>query len=91
MILLDFEEPIGKLQEQLDKAVEIGEQSGVDVSQTINDLENKINKTRKEIYSNLTSFEINQYCHSKDLSPKTSPTLEISSSFNLSLISFETL
>ncbi|RLD51335.1 MAG: acetyl-CoA carboxylase carboxyl transferase subunit alpha [Bacteroidetes bacterium] len=57
MILLDFEEPIGKLQEQLDKAVEIGEESGVDVSQTIEDLRKKIDKTRKEIYSNLTPWQ----------------------------------
>lgn len=57
MILLDFEQPIGKLQEQLEKAKEIGEQSGVDISQTIKDLENKINIVRKEIYSNLTSWQ----------------------------------
>ncbi len=57
MILLDFEEPIGKLQEQLEKAKEIGEQSGVDVSTTIKDLENKIKKTTKEIYSNLTPWQ----------------------------------
>ncbi|NPA44205.1 MAG: acetyl-CoA carboxylase carboxyltransferase subunit alpha [Chlorobi bacterium] len=57
MILLDFEEPIGKLQEQLEKAKEIGEQSGVDVSTTIKDLENKIKETTKEIYSNLTPWQ----------------------------------
>ncbi len=57
MILLDFEEPIGKLQEQLEKAIEIGEESGVDVSKTIEDLTDKINKKRKEIYSNLTPWQ----------------------------------
>jgi len=57
MILLDFEEPIGKLQEQLDKAIEIGEESGVDVSKTIDDLKKKIDKTRKKIYSNLTPWQ----------------------------------
>ncbi len=57
MILLDFEEPIGKLQEQLNKAIEIGEESGVDVTKTIEDLTDKINKTRKEIYSNLTPWQ----------------------------------
>ncbi len=57
MILLDFEEPIGKLQEQLDKAIEIGEESGVDVSKTIKDLKSKIDKTRKDIYSNLTPWQ----------------------------------
>lgn len=57
MILLDFEEPIGLLQEQLEKAKEIGEQSGVDVSQTIKDLESKIDTTRKDIYSNLSPWQ----------------------------------
>ncbi|NOZ35291.1 MAG: acetyl-CoA carboxylase carboxyltransferase subunit alpha [Chlorobi bacterium] len=57
MILLDFEEPIGKLQEQLEKAIEIGEESGVDISQTIDDLKKKIDKTRKEIYANLTPWQ----------------------------------
>ncbi len=57
MILLDFEAPIGVLQEQLEKAKDIGEQSGVDVSQTIKDLEDKINKTRKDIYSNLSPWQ----------------------------------
>ncbi len=57
MILLDFEAPIGVLQEQLEKAKDIGEQSGVDISQTIKDLENKINKTRKDIYSSLSPWQ----------------------------------
>ena len=57
MILLDFEEPIGKLQEQLEKAKEIGEQSGVDVSVTIKDLEKKVKKTTKDIYSNLSPWQ----------------------------------
>ncbi|NPA68980.1 MAG: acetyl-CoA carboxylase carboxyltransferase subunit alpha [Chlorobi bacterium] len=57
MILLDFEEPIGKLNEQLEKAIEIGEESGVDMSKTIEDLKNKIKETRKEIYSNLTPWQ----------------------------------
>jgi len=57
MILLDFEEKIGELQEQLDKAREIGEQSHVDVSTTIKELEEKIVQTRKEIYSNLTAWQ----------------------------------
>ncbi len=57
MILLDFEAPIGLLQEQLEKAKDIGEQSGVDVSKTIKDLEDKIDKTRKDIYSNLSPWQ----------------------------------
>jgi len=57
MVLLDFEEKIGELITQLDKAKEIGEQSKVDVSTTIKELEDKLKKTRKEIYSNLTSWQ----------------------------------
>ncbi len=57
MILLDFEEKIGELMEQLEKAKEIGEQSGVDVSKTIKELEDKIVETRKQIYANLTPWQ----------------------------------
>jgi len=57
MILLDFEEKIGELQEQLDKTREIGAQSHVDVSTTIKELEDKIAETRKEIYSNLSAWQ----------------------------------
>lgn len=57
MVLLDFEEKIGELLEQLQKAKEIGEQSGVDVSKTISDLNQKLEKTRKEIYDNLTPWQ----------------------------------
>ncbi len=57
MVLLDFEENIGELLEQLEKAKEIGEQSNVDVSTTIKELEEKIVEARKKIYSNLTSWQ----------------------------------
>jgi len=57
MVLLDFEEQIGELMTQLEKAKEIGEQSNVDVSTTIKELEEKIVETRKKIYSNLTSWQ----------------------------------
>ncbi len=57
MTLLDFEAPIGELNEQLEKAKEIGALSGVDVSKTINDLEKKIEQKRKEIYENLTPWQ----------------------------------
>ncbi|RLD68087.1 MAG: acetyl-CoA carboxylase carboxyl transferase subunit alpha [Bacteroidetes bacterium] len=57
MVLLDFEENIGELLEQLEKAKEIGEQSNVDVSTTIKELEEKIVETRKKTYSNLTSWQ----------------------------------
>lgn len=57
MTFLDFEKPIQELWEQLDKAKQIHEKGKVDMSTTIKDLENKIQETRKEIYSNLTPWQ----------------------------------
>lgn len=57
MVLLDFEQKIGELLEQLQKAKDIGEQSNVDVSTTIKELNDKLEKTRKEIYENLTPWQ----------------------------------
>ncbi len=57
MILLDFEEKIGELLEQLEKAREIEELSQIDVSATIEQLNNKLDATRKEIYENLTPWQ----------------------------------
>lgn len=56
-VLLDFEEPIGDLIEQLEKAKEISEKSEVDMSKSIRDLERKIKNKRKEIYRNLTPWQ----------------------------------
>jgi acetyl-CoA carboxylase carboxyl transferase subunit alpha len=57
MILLDFEKPIGELQEQIEKAKQIGEKTKVDVSATVIELEKRIETTRKEIYSSLTPWQ----------------------------------
>ncbi len=57
MILLDFEEPIGKLVEQLEKAKQIGEETGVEIGKTIKDLEKKIDQTRRAIYSSLSPWQ----------------------------------
>ena len=56
-VLLDFEEPIGELLEQLEKAKEISEKSDVDVSRMIRDLEKKIETERKKLYKNLTPWQ----------------------------------
>lgn len=55
--LLDFEEPIGKLLEQLEKAREIEEKGEVDVSKTVKELERKIKEKRKDIFSDLTPWQ----------------------------------
>lgn len=55
--LLDFEEPIGEILEQIEKAKKIGEDSQVNVDGTIKELETKLTEKRKEIYSSLTPWQ----------------------------------
>ncbi|PCH86414.1 MAG: acetyl-CoA carboxylase carboxyl transferase subunit alpha [Flavobacteriales bacterium] len=55
--LLDFEEPIGKLLEQLEKAEKIAEDGDVDISKTVKDLKEKIRDKRKEVFSNLSPWQ----------------------------------
>jgi acetyl-CoA carboxylase carboxyl transferase subunit alpha len=57
MQFLDFEKPIADLYEQLTKLRENGEKSGVDVSATVKEYEQKINDTKQQIYKNLTSWQ----------------------------------
>jgi acetyl-CoA carboxylase carboxyl transferase subunit alpha len=57
MNYLDFEKPIEELDEQLEKMKQVAEKSGVDVSKTITDIEEKIKQTRQEIYSKLTPWQ----------------------------------
>ncbi len=57
MEYLDFELPIKELQEQYEKACQIGEESDVDVSNTCKQIEKKLNETKKEIYKSLTPWQ----------------------------------
>ena len=57
MDYLAFEKPIEELITKLEKAKELGNDGSVDVSKTINDIESKIQSSRKEIYGSLTSWE----------------------------------
>ncbi len=57
MEYLDFELPIKELEDQLDKCLIIGEESDVDVSKTCKNIEKKLEKTRKDIYTNLTPWQ----------------------------------
>ena len=57
MNYLDFEKPIAELHEQLEKVKQVAEKSGVDVSKTTADIEEKIKQTRTEIFSNLTPWQ----------------------------------
>ncbi len=57
MEYLDFEKPIQELQEQLKKCVIIGKESDVDVSETCEQIEGKLEKAKKDIYKNLTAWQ----------------------------------
>jgi len=57
MVFLQFEKPIERLYEQLDKIKQVGESGDVDVTQTIKELEGKIKTAKKEIYSNLSGWQ----------------------------------
>ena len=54
---LDFEKPIEVLNEQIQKTKEIGNKESVDISKTIQELENKLEDTTKSIYNNLSPWQ----------------------------------
>ncbi len=54
---LDFEQPIVELEEQLNKAIQLGEDNNADVTKIVSDIEKKLSKLRKEIYENLTAWQ----------------------------------
>lgn len=57
MEYLDFELPIKELELQLEKCKVIGKESDVDVTETCNLISDKLSETKKEIYSNLSSWQ----------------------------------
>ncbi len=57
MVFLEFEQPLEKLYEQLEKIQQVAEEGDLDMSDSIKELENKIKSTRKEIYGNLTGWQ----------------------------------
>ena len=57
MEYLDFELPIKDIIEQLDKCKIIGNESEIDVTDTCDQLENKLLTTKKEIYGNLSAWQ----------------------------------
>ena len=54
---LDFEKPIVELEEQLCKAIQLGKDTDVDVTKTVNDIEGKLDKLRKDIYGSLSAWQ----------------------------------
>jgi len=57
MVFLEFEKPLEKLYDQLEKIKQVGEQGDIDVSHNIKELEKKISAEMKAIYSNLTGWQ----------------------------------
>ena len=57
MEYLDFELPVKELQEQIAKCKAIGDESSVDVTETCKLLTEKLDDTKKNIYSNLTAWQ----------------------------------
>lgn len=53
----DFEKPIADLQQQIAKVKQVAEKTKVDVSATIAELEARVEKTKQQIYSNLSGWE----------------------------------
>jgi len=53
----DFEKPIAELVEQLEKVKQVAEKSKVDVTATIKELEEKIELTRNNLYTNLSGWQ----------------------------------
>jgi len=54
---LDFEEPIKELEELISNTKEIGENTGVDMTDKVGELEKKLVETTKNIFSGLTPWQ----------------------------------
>lgn len=57
MVFLDFEKPLENLYEQLEKLKQVGEEGVIDVTESIKELEKKIQTIKKDIYANLTGWQ----------------------------------
>ncbi len=53
----DFEKPIADLQQEIEKVTQIAQKTSVDMSATVKELESKLEKTRAELYKNLTRWQ----------------------------------
>ncbi|KGE12760.1 acetyl-CoA carboxylase carboxyltransferase subunit alpha [Sphingobacterium deserti] len=53
----DFEKPIADLQTQIEKVLQVQEKTKVDMSATVNELETKLEQTKKDIYTNMSGWQ----------------------------------
>ncbi len=57
MVFLEFERPLEKLYEQLEKIKQIAEEGDIDVSDKLKELDSKIKSKTKEIYADLSGWQ----------------------------------
>ncbi len=57
MVFLEFEQPLETLFEQLDAIRNVEKEGDIDVSDKVKELEGKIRKKRKEVYTNLSRWQ----------------------------------
>ena len=55
--ILDFEFPLKEIQNKIDELKASSVRTGIDVSDSINDLRDKLENKRKNIYSNLSRWQ----------------------------------
>ncbi len=53
----DFEKPIADLQMQIEKVNQVAEKTKVDMGATLGELQDKLEKTKHEIYNNMTGWQ----------------------------------
>lgn len=53
----DFEKPIADLQTQIEKVIQVQEKTKVDMSATVNELKDKLEQTKTDIYNNMTGWQ----------------------------------
>jgi len=70
---LDFEKPLGELQEKIDQLKTLSSKGEIDLSEEIDKIEQRAQKVRKEIYENLTPNQILQLARH----PKRPDTLNL--------------
>lgn len=56
-ITFDFEKPIAELQGQIEKVTQVANKTRVDMSATITELNGKLDKTKKDIFGNLSGWQ----------------------------------
>lgn len=53
----DFEKPLADLLQQIEKVKQVADKTKVDMSATLNELDEKVAKTRNDLYKNLTGWQ----------------------------------